>query len=100
MEEFGIWLLTYDLPGFGESDPHPRRNLQSSALDMLFLADSLGVKEKFWVLGYSTASLHAWAALRHIPHRIAGIEVFFRLATPIFHGLLVFDSLFGQYPEA
>ena len=26
LEEFGIRLVTYDLPGFGESDPHPKRN--------------------------------------------------------------------------
>lgn len=76
LEEFGIRLLTYDLPGFGESDPHPSRNLESSASDMSFLAQSLGVNGKFWVLGYSTGSLHAWAALKYIPHRLAGINSF------------------------
>lgn len=73
LEEFGIHLLTYDLPGFGESDPHPNRNLESSASDMSFLADALGVK-KFWVVGYSSGSMHAWAALRYIPDRVAGIN--------------------------
>ena len=48
LQEFGIRLLTYDLPGFGESDPHPNRNLESSATDMAFLANALGV-DKFWV---------------------------------------------------
>ncbi|KAJ0077237.1 hypothetical protein Patl1_36124 [Pistacia atlantica] len=52
LEEFGICLLTYDIPGFGESDPHPSRNVESSVLDMLFLASSVGVNGKFWVLGY------------------------------------------------
>lgn len=73
LEEFGIRLLTYDLPGFGESDPHPKRNLESSAADMSFLADALGVN-KFWVVGYSSGSMHAWAALRYIPDRLAGIS--------------------------
>ncbi|KAJ0081391.1 hypothetical protein Patl1_10280 [Pistacia atlantica] len=48
LEEFGICLLTYDIPGFGESDPHPSRNVESSVLDMLFLASSVGVNGKFW----------------------------------------------------
>jgi pimeloyl-ACP methyl ester carboxylesterase len=78
LEEFGIRLLTYDLPGFGESDPHPKRNLESSAIDMSFLADALGV-DKFWVIGYSSGSKHAWAALRYIPDRLAGINVIFVL---------------------
>jgi pimeloyl-ACP methyl ester carboxylesterase len=66
-------LLTYDLPGFGESDPHPNRNLKSSAMDMLLLANAVGINDKFWVVGYSSGSMHAWAALRYIPYRVAGI---------------------------
>ncbi|CAM8913663.1 unnamed protein product [Rhodiola kirilowii] len=69
---FGIHLLTYDLPGFGESDPHPSRNLNSSALDMMYLANAVGVVNKFWVLSYSSGSIHGWAALKYIPDRIAG----------------------------
>lgn len=76
LEEFGVRLITYDLPGFGESDPHARRNLKSSAFDILYLADAVGV-DKFWVLGFSSGSIHAWAALRYIPDRIAGIASFF-----------------------
>ncbi|KAL4389130.1 hypothetical protein S245_006715 [Arachis hypogaea] len=81
LEEFGICLLTYDLPGFGESDPHPNRNLETSAADMLFLADSLGLK-KFWVVGYSSGSMHAWAALRYIPDRLAGAAMFAPMVNP------------------
>lgn len=75
LEDFGIRLLTYDLPGFGESDPHPKRNLESSARDMLFLANSVGIRDRFWVVGYSSGSMHAWAALRYIPDKIAGINL-------------------------
>lgn len=77
LEEFGVRLVTYDLPGFGESDPHPTRNLNSSALDMLYLTNAVGVNDKFWVLGYSSGSMHSWAALRYIPDRIAGINLSF-----------------------
>ncbi|KAJ4837991.1 hypothetical protein Tsubulata_041381 [Turnera subulata] len=82
LEDFGIHLLTYDLPGFGESDPHPRRNLESSALDMLFLANALGIKDKFWVVGYSSGSMHAWAALRYIPDKLAGSVMLAPMVNP------------------
>ncbi|KAJ4844736.1 hypothetical protein Tsubulata_016298 [Turnera subulata] len=82
LEEFGVRLVTYDLPGFGESDPHPGRNLNSSSYDMLFLADAVGVDGKFWVLGYSTGSMHSWAALRYIPERIAGAAMFAPMINP------------------
>lgn len=72
LEEFGIHLLTYDLPGFGESDPDPKRDLESSAMDILHLAYAVNVTEKLWVLGYSEGSKHAFAALHYIPDRIAG----------------------------
>lgn len=81
MEEFGVHLITYDLPGFGESDPHPKRNLESSAIDMSFLADALGV-DKFWIIGYSSGSKHAWAALRYIPDRLAGAAMFAPMVNP------------------
>jgi len=89
--EFGIRLLTYDLPGFGESDPHPNRNLESSATDMACLADALGVN-KFWVVGYSSGSMHAWAALRYIPDRLACI-FFFLLCAFFFFCHATFDTV-------
>ncbi|CAH9131778.1 unnamed protein product, partial [Cuscuta epithymum] len=82
LEEFGVQLITYDLPGFGESDPHPERNLNTSALDMAFLADSVGVNGKFWVFGYSSGAVHAWAALNYIPNRIAGAAMIAPLVNP------------------
>ncbi|KAL8146255.1 uncharacterized protein LOC141707341 [Apium graveolens] len=72
MQEFGVRLITYDIPGFGESDPHPNRNLKSSADDILHLSYAVDVADKFWVVGYSSGSMHAWAALKYIPDRLAG----------------------------
>lgn len=40
---------------------------------MLQLSYAVNVTEKFWVLGYSGGSMHAWAALRYIPDRVAGM---------------------------
>nr|GMD15973.1 3-phosphoshikimate 1-carboxyvinyltransferase [Ipomoea batatas]GMD17553.1 3-phosphoshikimate 1-carboxyvinyltransferase [Ipomoea batatas]GMD18951.1 3-phosphoshikimate 1-carboxyvinyltransferase [Ipomoea batatas] len=72
LQQFGVRLVTYDLPGFGESDPHPNRNLESSAMDMLHLSYAVNITGKFWVVGFSSGSLHCWAALRYIPDRVAG----------------------------
>ncbi|OVA09910.1 hypothetical protein BVC80_1751g66 [Macleaya cordata] len=82
LEEFGVRLVTYDLPGFGESDPHPTRNLNSSALDMSYLADAVAVKDKFWVVGFSGGGMHAWAALRYIADRLAGAAMFAPIVNP------------------
>lgn len=82
LEEFGVRLVTYDLPGFGESDPHPKRNLNSSALDMIHLANAVGLHDKFWVLGFSSGAMHAWAALKFIPNRIAGAAMFAPMVNP------------------
>ncbi|EXB98573.1 hypothetical protein L484_014418 [Morus notabilis] len=82
LEEFGVRLLTYDLPGFGESDPHPERSLESSAMDMSLFANAVGVDGKFWVMGYSSGSMHAWTALRYIPDRLAGAAMFAPMVNP------------------
>lgn len=88
LEEFGVRLVTYDLPGFGESDPHPGRNLNSSALDMLDLANALNIPDKFWVVGYSGGGMHAWSALRYIPDRVAG--TYFRWFSSILFWICTF----------
>lgn len=82
LEEFGVRLVTYDLPGFGESDPHPGRNLNSSALDMSYLANAVDATDKFWVLCFSSACMHAWAALRYIPDRVAGAAMVAPMINP------------------
>ncbi|KAK3021347.1 hypothetical protein RJ639_045980 [Escallonia herrerae] len=82
LEAFGVRLVTYDLPGFGESDPHPNRSLNSSALDMLYLVDTVALNDKFWIVGYSSGAMHAWAALKYIPNRIAGAAMFAPMVNP------------------
>lgn len=87
LEEFGIRLVTYDLPGFGESDPHPGRDLNSSALDILYLANGIGFDDKFWVLGHSSGAMHAWASLRYIPDRVAGAAMVAPIINPYEPGM-------------
>jgi len=72
LEKYATRVVAYDRPGIGQSDPHPKQNFNTSAQDMADIADALGMGEKFWVLGYSGGGPYAWAALRYIPHRLAG----------------------------
>eukprot|EP00249_Psilotum_nudum_P015042 c25136_g1_i2 orf=824-1786(-) len=76
LQEFGVRLVAYDRPGFGQSDPHPRRTLCTSAQDMEYIADAVGMGNTFWVLGYSIGGIHAWAAMKYIPERLAGVAMF------------------------
>eukprot|EP00250_Pteridium_aquilinum_P011034 c19795_g1_i1 orf=289-1833(+) len=76
LEDFGVRLIAYDRPGFGESDTHSRRSLRASAQDMADIAKALEVEDKFWVVGYSTGGIHAWAAMKYIPSRLAGVGLF------------------------
>jgi len=57
VEELGIYLLAFDRAGYGESDPNPRRDVKSEALDIEELADQLELGQKFYVLGTSMAEL-------------------------------------------
>ncbi|KVH90488.1 uncharacterized protein LOC112520841 [Cynara cardunculus var. scolymus] len=93
LEEFGVRLVTYDLPGFGESDVHPNRTLHSSAMDLLHLAEAVKIDNKFWVLGYSSGAMHAWAALRYIPGKIAGAALVAPMVNPYDPGMMKEERL-------
>nr|GEW96167.1 alpha/beta hydrolases superfamily protein [Tanacetum cinerariifolium] len=92
LAEFGVRLVSYDLPGFGESDPHPNRTLHSSAMDLFCLAEALEIN-KFWVLGYSSGSMHAWAALKYIPDKIAGAAMIAPMVNPFDPGMTKEEKL-------
>lgn len=62
-------MVTFDRPGYGESDPDPKRTIKSLALDMEELADKLELGDKFYVIGYSMGQQGAWGSLKYIPHR-------------------------------
>lgn len=71
VEELGIYLLAFDRAGYGESDPNPRRDVKSEALDIEELADQLQLGQKFYVLGTSMGGYSVWGCLQYIPHRQA-----------------------------
>ncbi|CAN8278245.1 unnamed protein product [Cochlearia groenlandica] len=72
MEKLKIHTVSFDRPGYGESDPDPNRTPRSIALDIEELADGLGLGSKFYVFGHSMGGEITWACLKYIPHRLAG----------------------------
>ncbi|KAK9912012.1 hypothetical protein M0R45_035886 [Rubus argutus] len=72
VEDLGVYIVSFDRPGYGESDPDPKRTVKSLALDIEELADQLGLGSKFYVVGYSMGGQVIWSCLQYIPHRLAG----------------------------
>ncbi|KAI3851614.1 hypothetical protein MKW92_012042 [Papaver armeniacum] len=56
-EDLGIYMVSFDRPGYGESDPNPKRTDKRS---------------KFYVIGFSMGGQATWGCLKYIPHRLAG----------------------------
>lgn len=72
LEKYETRVVAYDRPGVGQSDPHPEPNFNTSAQDMVDIADALGMGEKFWILEYSGGGPYTWTALHYNPNRVAG----------------------------
>ncbi|KAJ7976113.1 Alpha/beta-Hydrolases superfamily protein [Quillaja saponaria] len=72
VEDLGVYIVSIDRPGYGESDPDPNRTVKSLALDIEELADQLRLGSKFYVIGFSMGGQVTWGCLKHIPHRLAG----------------------------
>ncbi len=64
-----VRLIGIDRPGFGFSDPHPDRTIDSLADDVVSLADSLGI-DRFGVLGMSGGGPYALACAARVPERV------------------------------
>ncbi|CAI0420446.1 unnamed protein product, partial [Linum tenue] len=69
IEELGVYVVTFDRPGYGESDPDPNRTPKSLALDIEELADGLGLGSRFYVMGKSMGGQVVWGCLKYIPQR-------------------------------
>ncbi|KQJ97500.1 uncharacterized protein LOC100844686 [Brachypodium distachyon] len=72
LEALGVYMVSFDRAGYGESDPDPARSLRSAALDVEDVADALGLGDEFYLVCSSLGCHAAWAAFRYIPHRLAG----------------------------
>lgn len=72
IESLGIYMVSFDRPGYGESDPNPNATVKSIALDIEELADKLGLGQRFYVMGFSMGGQVVWSCLKYIPHRLEG----------------------------
>ncbi|XP_008667869.1 uncharacterized protein [Zea mays] len=74
-QELGVYMLSFDRPGYAESDPHPARTEESIALDIAELADNLQLGRKFYLAGFSMGGEIMWSCLKYIPHRLSGVAI-------------------------
>ncbi|KAH9321586.1 hypothetical protein KI387_016225, partial [Taxus chinensis] len=72
LEKLGVYLVSFDRPGYGESDPNPERSVKSIAFDIEQLADQLELGPKFYIMGISIGGHSVWSCLKYIGHRIQG----------------------------
>ncbi|MFC1415307.1 alpha/beta fold hydrolase [Streptacidiphilus cavernicola] len=75
----GIRLITFDRPGYGDSDRLPGRRVADGAADVAAVADALGLKE-FAVVGRSGGAPHAMACAALLPDRVTRTAVLVSLA--------------------
>lgn len=75
VDELGVYILLFDRAGYGESDPNPKRSVNTEASDIKELADQLKLGAKFYVLGVSLGCYPAWSCINRIPERLAGVSL-------------------------
>lgn len=102
IDDLGIYVVSFDRPGYGESDPDPGRTPKSIALDIEELADQLGLGERFYVIGFSMGGQIIWGCLKYIPHRIAGATLLAPVVNywwPGFPSNLSREAYYQQLPQ-
>lgn len=102
LEEMGAYVVFFDRPGYGESDPDPNRTMKSIALDIEELAYHLEFGSKFYVVGFSMGGQVVWGCLKYIPHRLAGAALVAPVVNywwPGFPANLSTEAYYEQYPS-
>lgn len=98
----GVYIVSFDQPGYGESDPNPKRTVKSLALDIEELAVQLGLASKFYVVGFSMGGQMIWSCLKYIPHRLAGATLLAPVINywwPGFPANLSKEAYYQQLPQ-
>ncbi|MEU8195702.1 alpha/beta hydrolase [Microbispora amethystogenes] len=88
----GVRLITYDRPGYGDSDRHEGRSVGDVAADVAVIADHFGL-DRFAVVGRSGGGPHSLACAALIPHRVTRAAVLVGLAPREAEGLDWFDGM-------
>ena len=69
----GVRLITFDRPGYGQSDHKPGYNFLQGVDDVVELTNHLDI-EKFAVVGNSIGGCYALACAYKIPNRLLGVS--------------------------
>jgi len=88
----GVRLITYDRPGYGQSDRQTGRRVSDVASDVEAIADQLGLG-RFAVVGRSGGGPHALACAALIPNRVTRTAVLVGLAPREAEGLDWFEGM-------
>lgn len=67
--ETGARLITYDRPGYGQSDRHRGRTVVDCVTDVTAIADALGI-DRFAITGGSGGGPHCLAVAARLPERV------------------------------
>jgi pimeloyl-ACP methyl ester carboxylesterase len=97
VESLGVRYVAVNRPGFGGSDPCPRRTVASYAADIEDLADALGWA-RFSVIGVSAGAPFALACAWALPGRVVATAAASPLAPP--SGMPRLSSLRYRVPGA
>lgn len=79
LSRLGVRLISYDRPGFGDSDRFPGRRVSHAAADTAAIADFLGF-DSFSVVGRSGGGPHALACAALLPARVSSVAALVSLA--------------------
>ncbi len=74
LAELGVRMVTYDRPGYGESDPQRGRRVVDAAADVAAIADHLGI-DRLAVVGTSGGGPHALACSARLGARVTRVGV-------------------------
>lgn len=70
--DLGVRLIVPDRPGYGRSTPAPEQRLLDWPVDIVALADELGI-ETFAVAGHSGGTVYALACATALPDRVSRV---------------------------
>jgi pimeloyl-ACP methyl ester carboxylesterase len=79
LQRLGVCLISFDRPGYGESDRMPGRRVADAALDVETIADAYGLR-RFAVVGRSGGGPHALACAALLPDRTTRAAVLVSVA--------------------
>lgn len=87
LERMGVRLISYDRPGYGYSKRQPGRTVAWAAADVRRIADFLGLKDGFALVGRSGGGPHALATAALAPDLVRRVALLVSVAPPDASGL-------------